>query len=155
MKKADYDDPKVEAKWCEKQRSVVAGYLQKEGVKHGRIGDWPAWHIAPCVAIWAVESHARPNWIGWWVITGDLPTDYISTKEVPPPQHPRRAVRAIAERWRKCAQAWNLGQDCAEFEIRGPHSHQELAPLLASRAEILIEWTNDDSFWTKDRPQTI
>ena len=116
-------------------------------VKHGRIGDCPAWHIAPCVSIWAIESLARPEWIGWWVISGDLPTDYISSADVQPPQHPRKAIRAIAERWLKQVEAWNDGRDYKEIRINGPHSHKELATLLESRAKLLIEWTDDDSFW--------
>lgn len=147
MDKADYDNPDVEEFWCEKQRQVVADYLQSQGVEHGRIGDWPAWHIAPCVSIWAIESLARPEWIGWWVIAGDLPTDYVSSAACEPPQHPRKAARAIAERWRQAAEAWSEGREHEGFRIAGPNLHQDLAPLLAKRAEILIEWADDDSMW--------
>jgi Domain of unknown function (DUF4826) len=65
MVKPDYDDPDIEDRWCEAQRAVVADYLRSEKVEHGRIGDWPAWHVAPYVSIWAIESVARPEWIGW------------------------------------------------------------------------------------------
>lgn len=107
----ELDDPAraTEERWCDEQRACVADHLRSEGVKHGRIGDWPAWYVAPCVSIWAVESLARPEWIGWWVISGDLPTDYISSADVLPPQHPQKAIRAFAERWLKQVQAWNEG----------------------------------------------
>jgi hypothetical protein len=82
MTKEDYDDPEVEERWCEQQRVAVNEYLQSQGVKHGRVGDWPAWHVAPYVSIWAIESVNRPEWIGWWVICGDLPTDYISASDI-------------------------------------------------------------------------
>jgi len=147
MHTQDYDEPEVEERWCERQRAIVSDYLGSQNVKHGHIGEWPAWHVAPHVSIWAIESVARPEWIGWWVICGDLPTDYISAADIKPPQHPRKAVRAIAERWLKQAAAWNDGRDYEAFEIAGPHSHQELAPLLATRANLLIEWTEDDSLW--------
>src|SRR5713226_4577444 len=112
-KMRDYDDPAVEERWCNGQRANVSNYLRSQEVKHGRIGDWPAWYIAPSVSIWAIESSAQPEWIGWWVISGDLPTDYISTADVQPPQHPRKAIRVIAERWLKQAAAWNDGRDYA------------------------------------------
>lgn len=143
----DYDDPEVEERWCERQRALVADYLRSQGVEHGRIAEWPAWHIAPYVSIWAIESLARLDSIGWWVISGDLPTDYISSAEVEHPQHPRQAIRVIAERWLKQAEAWRDGRDFEGIRIRGPHRHQELAPLLSSRARLLMEWTEDDTLW--------
>ncbi len=88
MAEPNYNDPEVEERWCSEQQIIVAGYLQTQRLKHGRIGEWPAWHVAPKASIWALESVARPEWIGWWVISGDLPTDYISAADVEPPQHP-------------------------------------------------------------------
>ena len=143
----DYDDPIAEESWCNQQRAVVADYLRSQSVQHGRIGEWPAWHVFPYVSIWAIESQARPEWIGWWVICGDMPTDYISAADVEHPQHPRKAIRVIARRWLKQAQAWNEGRDFDGIQIPGPHSHHELAPLLVSRAGLLMEWAEDDSLW--------
>ncbi len=140
----------TEERWCDEQRARVADYLRSERVNHGRIGDWPAWHVAQRVSIWAIESLARPEWIGWWVISGDLPTDYISSADVSPPQHPRKAIRVIAERWLKLVQAWEEGREYEGIRIPGPHSHNELAPLLESRARLLVEWANDDSLWEED-----
>ena len=147
MNSDNYDNPEVIEHWCNEQRKQVAEYLQSQQVKHGRIGKIPAWHVAPYVSIWAIESLARPEWIGWWVICGDLPTDYISSSDVQSPQHPRKAVRAIANRWLKQAEAWHKGQDYDGIRIGGPLSHQELAPLLETRAKLLLEWVDQDSLW--------
>jgi hypothetical protein len=143
----DYDDPETEEQWCDVKRARVADYLRSQGVEHGRIGDWPAWHIPPHVAAWAIESRVRPEWIGWWVVSGDLPTDYISATDIQPPQHPRKTMRAIGERWLRLVETWNSGRDDEETRIAGPHSPQELAPLLDSRARLFIEWTDDDTLW--------
>ncbi|MBL0041714.1 MAG: DUF4826 family protein [Xanthomonadales bacterium] len=51
-----YDDPELEERWCMDRRQEVESYLSKEQVPHGRIGEWPAWHVAPYVSIWAIES---------------------------------------------------------------------------------------------------
>lgn len=150
MKKPNYNDRKVEERWCMEQREVVKKYLRSEQVKHGEVGEWPAWHIAPHVSIWAIESAIRPGWIGWWVISGDLPTDYISAAEVEPPQHPRKAVRAIAQRWLKQVDAWSEGQEYQGIRISGAHSPEELAPLLETRAKLLLDWTDDDSLWEEE-----
>jgi hypothetical protein len=141
------DEPESEEQWCARCRAQVADYLRFEGVKHGRIGEWPAWHVTHCASIWAIESLARPGAIGSWVICGDLPTDYVSSAELRPPQHPRQAVRVIAERWRKQAEAWSDGRDHEDVHISGFQSHRELAPLLDARAKLLLEWADDDSLW--------
>ena len=51
----DYEDPAFEEQWCEARRAEVAAYLEREGVvhgrMHGRIGEWPAWHVAPYVSV--------------------------------------------------------------------------------------------------------
>ncbi len=87
----DYDDPAIEEQWCQERRAQVEAYLQHQRVEHGRVGEWPAWHVAPHVSLWAIESKVRPDWVGWWAICGDLPTDYVSAANI---KHPREAVRA-------------------------------------------------------------
>jgi hypothetical protein len=147
MPKPDYDDPDVEERWCALQRKVVTDYVHAQNVKHGRIGEWPAWHVAPYASIWAIESHARPEWIGWWVISGDLPTDYISSADVEPPQHPRKAIRIFARNWLELVKAWKDGREIENFRIGGPGMHDELGPLLEARATLLVQWADDDSLW--------
>jgi hypothetical protein len=102
------------------------------------------------VSIWAIESLVRPEWIGWWAICGDIPCDSISAADIEPPQHPRKALRAIAERWLDAASAWQHGREFEGFVIADGQQNCELAPLLESRAKIFIDWTNDDSLWEDD-----
>lgn len=147
MSNPDYDEPDVEERWCSQQQKIVADYLRSQNVKHGRIGEWPAWHVAPCASIWAIESLARPEWIGWWVICGDVPTDYISSADVKPPQHPRKAMRVFAQNWLEVVKAWRQGRETQNSRIGDPRSLDELGPLLESRAQLLMEWADDDSLW--------
>ena len=149
METPDYDDPEAERLWCDHQRHQVTEYLRTQGVEHWRVGDWPAWHVAPYVSIWAIESLIRPEWIGWWAISGDLPSDYISAADIESPQHPRKALRAIAELWLDVVRAWNVGREYEGFTIAGGHRDRELAPLLESRAKVIIDWTDDDSLWAR------
>jgi hypothetical protein len=72
-----YDDPGAEQRWCAERRAEVAAYLAGEGVTLGTIGEWPAWHVAPYVSVWAIGSLKAPGAVGWWVICGDLqPTTF-------------------------------------------------------------------------------
>ncbi|MFL5240798.1 MAG: DUF4826 family protein [Gemmataceae bacterium] len=147
MSKPDYDDPEVEQRWCSDQQKIVADYLRSQRIMHGRIGEGPAWHIAPHASIWAIESHERPEWIGWWVICADLPTDYISSADVKPPQHPRKAMRVVDQNWLAVIRAWKDAREIENTRIGDPNSHGKLEPLLEARAKLLMEWADDDSLW--------
>ena len=140
----DYDDPAVEEQWCEERRAQVSAYLQGEGVVHGSIGVRPAWHVAPYVSVWAVESKIRPEWVGWWAICGDLPTDYVSAAEL---KHPREAVRSIASEWLEQARLMRSQDQPDAIRIGRPEDWASLAPLLEARATLLHDFANDDSVW--------
>lgn len=140
----DYDDPVVEEKWCEERREEVAAYLQREGVEHGCIGEWPAWHVAPYVSVWAIEGKKSPGCVGWWCICGDLPTDYVSAETI---KYPREAVRSIAEEWRRLARLMVDGQEDPDTRIGRPEDRATLGPMLDSRAATLLKWADDDSLW--------
>jgi hypothetical protein len=140
----DYDNPEVEERWCGECRNDVCAYLQQQSVEYGRVGEWPAWHLAPYVAIWAVESRSTPGWVGWWVISGDLPMDYISASTI---RHPRDAVAAIATRRREAAENMVSGKATPGFSMGGPADWRVLAPLLATRAELLQAWATEPDVW--------
>lgn len=140
----DYDDPKIEEQWCRERRKEVADYVAAEQLAHGQIGDWPAWHLAPHASIWAIESRSKPDWVGWWVICGDLPTDYLSADSV---KHPRDAMLGFVNRWQKAADLMAQGKSLPGFSIGPPEEWPALSPLLASRAELLQEIAADEGLW--------
>jgi hypothetical protein len=142
----DYDDPDVEERWCNERRSAVIAYLAQQHLVHGAVGEWPAWHVAPYVSIWAIESACKPGWVGWWVISGDLPTDYVSADAI---KHPREAMRAIAVRWQGAAVLMAQGTGPPGVAIGSPNDWPSLAPLLESRAKLLQEWAGDESLWSR------
>lgn len=143
----DYDDPEVEAHWLAERREETLEYLRGEGVPCGRVGEVAAWHVSPYVSVWAVESLAETGSIGWWAICGDLPTDYVSSVGA---KSPREAVRAIASVWRHAAQYMSRGERHPTFVIGTGDRDEELAPMLASRADLLLEWVDDDGMWDDD-----
>jgi hypothetical protein len=132
-----------EEAWCADQRAAAAAYVAIQLEEHGAVGDWPAWHIVSHVAVWAVESVKAPGWVGWWVITGDLPSDYCSAAGC---RHPRLAIRRIAESWRASLQGTRPG-DATIGETGLP---ADLAPLLTARADMLLARVEDDASWPAD-----
>lgn len=136
MDPADSD----EEAWCAERRVQVSEYLRGQGVDHGEIGEVPAWFVAPIMSIWAIESLKSPGSVGWWVICGDLPTDYCSASDC---RHPRLAMKRIAERWREEIAA--TPPDAPTIGETG--LNVELMPLLEGRATVLLEIVDDETAW--------
>ena len=127
----------------------MSEYLATEAARHGtrfgRVGDWPAWHVEPYSSVWAVESVRSPGCVGWWVICGDLPTDYVSGGGL---NNPRTAVREIAARWLDYAPDLRAGRPNPNIAI-GSGTASGLADLLEARARLLLCWADDDSIWAE------
>ena len=146
MQSNNYDDPEIEKNWCTECRQRVSAYLERQGVDHGAVGERPAWHIAPCASIWAIQSLQSPGAVGWWAICGDLPTDYLSAADI---QHPREALRAFAQQWIEVSSCMRQGIPHVHITIGSPDQMAILAPLIETRAALLAEWADDDSAWAE------
>lgn len=144
MNSADYDDPKLEAEWVAKQRETILRYLQDEGVRHGGVASDPDWFLAPNVSIWVVESPTRPGAIGWWAISGDLPTDYLSGRDA---ADAREAMAAFARQWHEVSAYLLRGEQHPTETIGPPGREREFGDLLSRRAGILEDWAKDDEMW--------
>ena len=62
--------------WVRREREKVVAYLTSQRCDHGGIAEWPAFHVDPYVALWAIQSRTVAGRVGWWAISGDLPKDY-------------------------------------------------------------------------------
>lgn len=144
MEELDWDDPAVEEQWCGDCRRRVTEYLAKELVNHGEVGLWPAWHVAPFISIWAVESLEAQGSVGWWVICGDLPTDYLSAKGI---RHPRKAMLAFADTWREVAEYMRRGVPHPDISTGPAEPDSEYTSLLEKRSNVLRQFAEDDSVW--------
>jgi len=133
-----------EERWCEERRAEVVEYLRREGIHYGRVVEWPVWHFVPHVSIWAIESAIAAQSVGWWVICGDLPTDYVSADQA---VSPREALRAFAIRWSEVAAYMFRGEAHPTIEIGAPRTWPELAPLLKRRVELLNACADDEESW--------
>ena len=79
------------------------------------------------------------------MISGDLPTDYASSRGLP---DPREALRGFAARWQAAAALMARGEAHPEVSIgRSAEERKSLAPLLQRRAELLARWIADDELW--------
>jgi hypothetical protein len=136
--------PPNEEGWVAEQRGSVLAYLRGQGIHHGEVGEWPAWHLHPYLAVWAIESFAARGRVGWWVISGDVPIDYVSFGDA---DHPREVMRHFARQWVEVSSFMQRGEPHPETTIGSPDQWPELSDLLQRRAELLCRYANDDSLW--------
>lgn len=135
---------KKEKKWCDEHRMYVIEYLEKEGVNHGKVGEIPSWDVIPYTSIWAIESKKFPGSVGWWVVCGDHPTDYVSSKDI---KNPRKAYEAIANQW---LDVCNRKDKKAEHPtVKIELKDKEQIQMLRQRAETFLAWVEDESNWKK------
>ena len=152
MSPIDDMNSEQEQEWIDQQRENVASFLstltEKLGQQFGRIGEFPAWYEAPLFAIWAIESHAEPGRMGWWVVSGDVPTDYITWGTTT--ETPQDAVRELGKRWHEIATYMARGERHPSCNIGTPEQWPELSGLLAARADLFARFAADDSLWVYD-----
>ncbi|MBY0457588.1 MAG: DUF4826 family protein [Gemmataceae bacterium] len=128
--------------WLFAQRAAVEGYLAGQRLTTaGR--PVPRWDIAPYVAVWQIR--------GGWVISGDLPTDYVLAEDTADAlDGPRAAVRFFADKFRDLAERMLAGQTYPGIRIgdpTNPEQQRELGGLLRSRAGTLADFADDDGLW--------
>jgi Domain of unknown function (DUF4826) len=142
---ADEIEIKDEQPWLDSEHARIAAYLDAAGVAHAGVAAEPDWYVYEVVAVWAVASTASPERVGWWAVSGDIPTDYIGSAGI---GDARQALAAIAARWGAGADRMRAGME-PEGVSFGPRTEwPELAPMLASRAAHLAEWARDDELWS-------
>jgi hypothetical protein len=96
------------------------------------------------LALWAVQSLRSEGSIGWWAISGDVPTDYMSRGSA---YHPREAMRYFGSEWSAVCDAMAAGKRRDGYTIGDPGDWPGLEPLLRSRAGMLLRWADDDEIW--------
>jgi hypothetical protein len=112
-----------ERKWVAAERGKVIAYLSSQGCDHAGVGDWTAFHIDPYVALWTVQSPSAPGRIGWWAISGDLPTDYMSSRSG---YHPRDAMRYLSTQWLAVSDCMDRGRSYDGYTIGPREQFQNL-----------------------------
>ena len=136
-----------EERWCAERAAEVAACAARLAPEHGRIGERPAWFAMPYAGLWAVESSHRPEWVGWWVIAGDLPTDALAAHDLP---EPRDAMRAFGKRWVLHGQSLDRGEVPPAWAHIAVEALPKLAAQLKRRGAALQTWADEAASWPAD-----
>jgi hypothetical protein len=133
------DDPDERA-WVARQRRIVIDYLTSQRCEHNGVSLEPRWFVSPYVAVWAVRSKVNPDRVGWWAISGDLPTDYMTAAGQ---RTTGDVLVAFAMQWHAAAERMKDGEHLDDYVVGDPSRPKELAPLLEARAKLLQKFGDD------------
>ena len=143
MTEPDWEDPRVEAAWFAEQRALADRYLRGQHTLFRSIEPEPAWCVVPIIAFWRAFG-VRSGEPVYWVITGDLPSDFLPYDAA---ATPRAAAAAFAERWDIVAGYLSEGKEHPTIHVGAPQDRAGLAPMLRRRADILRKWAAEDEHW--------
>ena len=144
MHSEEYDDPEIQTHWVTEERRKLIEYLHREDVDHGGVPDEPDWLVAPHLAIWRIMSIKAPGAVGWWAISGDVPTDYISSGGIP---DARTGMVKFSEHWSELSQCMLQGLPHPDVKIGTSDQWPKLGDLLLRRANLLAEIAAEDENW--------
>ena len=134
--KAMSNDDSAEAGWLADERRKVMDFLRDEGCRHAGVADWPAFQLSPHLALWAVLSPLHAGRVGWWAISGDVPTDYMSSSDG---EHPADALRYFSSQWKEVAGYLRRGEPHPTLDFGDPQNAPAIAEELEERAAALLK----------------
>ncbi|QYJ80220.1 DUF4826 family protein [Shewanella acanthi] len=129
---------KMRQEWVRTQFQKANRFLAEKGVIPSKVLADESRYLAPYLAIWKMESK-RPSTKTYWVMSGDLPSDFVDVKVA---KTARDAIRHFSMMWQM--QAENLIRSGA---TRRDATQAKFAQLLVSRAESLYRMHNDEKLW--------
>lgn len=132
-----------EEQWIAGERRKVLEFLDAQGCRHAGVETWPTFHIEPDFALWAVQSVKHSGRNGWWAISGDVPTDYMSSSLG---EHPRDALRHFSAEWSDVADHMRRGVEHPTLNLGTPADWPELAGMLQQRADALTLYAEDEGW---------
>jgi hypothetical protein len=140
-----------EKAWIESARPELVSYIKRSVEECGDIGRVPAFHIAPIIAVWAVESKKHPGMVGFWAFSGDIPGDVITRDWLDKKDNPRKALNRMITIWKGYLPHLEIGDSPPGINMGiDGKQRKDMAGLLGKRIEIFSEMVNDDSIWDDD-----
>ena len=123
--------------WIREHFQKANKFLAEKGIIPSKVIADESRYLAPYVAVWKMESK-QPKKQTFWVMSGDLPSDYVDVKVA---ATARDALRHFSMMWQLKAE--NLIKTGA---VKEP-IQAKFAQLLVSRAESLYQIHNDEKLW--------
>ena len=122
------------AEWVRKQYQTATKFLADKGFVTDSVKVEDSRYIAPLVAIWKLKTIDN-HW--FWVICGDLPSDYIAIDVA---NDAKEAIRHFSMKWQLQAESIFKNQEATSEQ-------NNYAQLLVGRAEGLYQLVNQEVLW--------
>ena len=137
------DNNKItEQEWLKKEHGEVLAYCSRNSLGLSAIIQSRSAVLPPLVAVWLVDS--KVNKQQFWVITGDVPLDHISSNHA---KDARDAIRDFSLRWQ--LQSENILNGLAKNRVQPDliETQRKFAAFLISRAHSLYDIFEKDELW--------
>ncbi|WP_076537682.1 DUF4826 family protein [Shewanella sp. UCD-KL21] len=134
---AQQDPEQLRQEWVKTQFQKANRFLAEKGVIPSKVIADESRYLVPYLAIWKMESK-QPTKQTFWVMSGDLPSDYVDVKVA---ATARDAIRHFSMMWQLKAE--NLHKSGATRD----ETQLKFANLLVSRAESLYKMHGDEKLW--------
>ncbi|MDP7593042.1 MAG: DUF4826 family protein [Litorilituus sp.] len=120
--------------WVREQYQLATKYLAEQGIVTDSVAVEESRYLVPLLAIWKLKALDGSF---YWVIGGDLPSDYNAFESA---TNAREAVRHFSLKWQ--LQADNI------LKV-GDKAQEEFASVLINRAEDLYNIYQQENLWSK------
>lgn len=94
----------------------------------------------PLTSIWVVQSVGTPGFHGWFVVTGDHPTDIVGMGGV---EGAKDALVHFSNKWQRAANILMEGEDYPDFRIENIEDRPKIGWAISQRAEAFKELAMD------------
>ncbi|QSX35761.1 DUF4826 family protein [Shewanella sedimentimangrovi] len=131
------DAEAMRQEWVRAHFQKANRFLAEKGILPGKVLVDECRYLPPYVAVWKMEAQ-KPAKQTFWVMSGDLPTDYVDVKVA---GTAREALRHFSMMWQLKAE--NLIKSGA---VKDP-TQAKFANLLISRAQSLYQMQADEKLW--------
>jgi hypothetical protein len=124
------------SEWVRAQFQKANLFLAEKGIIMDSVAVQDSRYLPPMVAVWQINAIDKQS---YWVISGDLPTDYIALSAA---ANARDALRAFSFRWQMNAQ--QLIDSGVQEQTTADYVN-----LLIGRAHSLYDLFENDQIWSK------
>ena len=120
--------------WVKTQFARANKHLAENGVLFDSVATGQSRYLAPFVAVWKVKSLENKY---YWVISGEVPVDFIADKAA---KDARDALRYFSMHWQ--VKSENIRQSAGDDELK-----QKYAKLLQIGAENIYRTYSNEALW--------
>ena len=122
------------AEWVREQFQKANKFLAENGVLFDSVTTEESRYLMPYLAVWKIRAMDGKQ---YWVISGDLPTDYTSVDN----------AADAKDVLRHFAMHWQLKAENLINEEGADDSQKAFGALLINRAESLLAMQNTPDLW--------